>query len=128
LAFRVLFDEGVPASLAETFKAGGHDVITFREVLQPSANDDLVCTAALLNDAVLVAFDKDHKRLAAKNGITGDKFGKLSLISLNCPEPMAKSRVEQFMTLLEHEWNYSKGKSSRRMFIVIQKNSVRVHR
>jgi hypothetical protein len=124
----VLLDEGVPAEVASTFLRHGHEVVPFEDVLVRGSPDDVVCSAALANDAILVAFDNDMKQLVARQGITADRFKRLSLLKFACDEPMAAKRLDEAMSLVEHEWAVSDQKVGRRLFVVIGKNVIRTHR
>jgi hypothetical protein len=49
-------------------------------------------------------------------------------IKLSCYEPDAARRAKEAMSLIEHEWNYSAGKSGRRIFVEILDNVIRTVR
>ncbi len=123
-----MLDEGVPANVGTAFQSRGHLLIPFEQVVQRGSIDTLVCTAAQANDAILVAFDKDMKRIAQRNGIAGTRFSRLNLIKFCCPEPVAAARLSAAMSFLEHEWAISDQKASRRLHVEIGKNVLRTHR
>ena len=125
---RVFLDEGVPDTVGRVFAEHGHDVIYLREAIKEGSSDTLVCAAAEANDAILVALDGDMRQIARGHGVGGGRFKRLSLIKLSCPEPQAANRVEQAMSLLEHEWQYSEGKVARRMFVEISAHVIRTVR
>ena len=52
----------------------------------------------------------------------------VGLIKLSCYEPDAAGRVKEAVSLIEHEWNYSAGKSGRRIFIEILNTVIRTVR
>lgn len=87
----------------------------------------MVCIAAEANDALLVAYDNDMKQLARQHGITAARFKRLNLLKFECAEPKAADRLEQAMSLLEHEYEIAK-KDARRMFVVIGKQVLRSYR
>ncbi|HAH09511.1 MAG TPA: hypothetical protein DCL54_17365 [Alphaproteobacteria bacterium] len=89
--FTLLLDEGVPKSLAEPFRARRHFVIAHADVLSPGASDALVTATAINNNAILVAVDRDMRRLAKRwgNSLSGRKYKRLSLISFRCKPAMA---------------------------------------
>ena len=90
----------------------------------------MVCIAAEANDALLVAFDNAMKQLARRHGVTPARFKRRNLLKFECEEPNAAGRLEAAMSLLEHEWDVSRGSggASRRLFVVIGKQVLRTHR
>ena len=68
------------------------------------------------------------KGLAKKYGVSNGRFKHLSLIKLSVPEPRAIDRMREAMTLVEHEWDVSKTKAARRLFIEIMKDVIRTMR
>jgi len=88
----------------------------------------LVCIAAEANDAVLVAFDNDMKQLARRHGVTQTRFRRLNLLKFECEEPKAAERLEEAMSLLEHEWDISRKGTPQRVFVVIGRQVIRTHR
>lgn len=118
---RVLLDEGVPAEVGRAFEAHGHEVVPFEEVIKRGSQDVLVCKAALANDAILVAFDKDMRQIARQYGIGGERFKKLSLLRFSCSEPNAAKRLELAMSFVEHEWMVNRNPTARRVHVEISK-------
>jgi predicted nuclease of predicted toxin-antitoxin system len=102
-------------------------LIPFEDVVTRGSKDDLVCIAAEANDALLVAYDNDMKQLARRHGITPARFKRLNLLKFECEEPRAADRLEEAMSLLEHEYEISR-MTSRRVFFVIGKQVLRTHR
>jgi predicted nuclease of predicted toxin-antitoxin system len=118
----------VPAAVARVFESHGHEVIPFDDVTRRGAADLLVCRAAQVNHAVLVAFDKDMKRIARGLGVGMERFKRLNLIKFDCEKPMAAKRLELAMTFIEHEWLVSDEKTARRLYVVIGKHVLRTYR
>jgi predicted nuclease of predicted toxin-antitoxin system len=77
IKLRILLDEGVPISVGEFFESDGHEVIYFNQALTKGATDQVVCTVAEANDAILVACDSDMKGVARKQGISGKGVQKV---------------------------------------------------
>lgn len=125
---RVLLDEGVPAGVAKVFEEFGHAAILLENVVKRGSEDVLVCTAAVHNDAILVAFDKDMKQVARQHGIGQERFKRLNLIRFECSETMAAERLSFAMSLIEHEWRVSKEKAARRLHVVIGRHVLRSYR
>lgn len=125
---RLFLDEGVPDSVGHVFMAAGHEVAFLNKTMARGSSDPLVCVIADINDAILVALDGDMKRIAQGQGIGSRRFLKLGLIKLSCYEPDAAKRVEEAMSLIEHEWNFSAGKEGRRIFVEILDTVIRTVR
>jgi predicted nuclease of predicted toxin-antitoxin system len=125
---RLFLDESVPVSVGKAFSDAGHEVIYLSEAIPTGSPDPLVCAVSEANDAILVALDGDMKALAQRRGVSRRRYRFLSLIKLSCREPRAASRVQQAMSLLEHEWNYGADKPDRRMFVEISDNVIRTVR
>jgi predicted nuclease of predicted toxin-antitoxin system len=125
---RLFLDEGVPDSVGHAFMTAGHQVAFLNKTLARGASDPLVCVIADINDAILVALDGDMKRLAQGYGVGGRKFLKLGLIKLSCFEPDAAERVQEAMSLIEHEWSVTAGRPGRRIFVEILDSVIRTVR
>ncbi|MBD1544700.1 DUF5615 family PIN-like protein [Roseibium aggregatum] len=128
---RVLLDAGVPASVGRAFIDAGHFVIYHNDVLAEKTPDDVVCAAALSNNAILVAVDGDMKQFAKQYGgqsARGKRFANLSIIRLRCNEVLASKRISQAMSLIEHEWDFSILKKARRMWVDIAAHSILTNR
>lgn len=126
---KVFLDAGVPDSVGEIFRQGGHEVLLHRDHLPEKSPDQLVCAVSELNDCILVAFDGDMRQIAKQHGISGGRFRSLNLIKLSCFEPHAAKRVAAAMSLLEHEWDYgTKSGATRTLFVEILDNVIRTVR
>lgn len=128
LKFRVFLDEGVPIAVGQTFAAHGHEVIHLEDAIQRGSSDMLVSAAAQANNAVLIAFDGDMKQIARGHGVSNSRFTRLSLIKFSCSEPMAVTRLNIAMSLIEHEWRLNQQTSKRRIFIEIGKSYIKTNR
>lgn len=115
-------------SVGHAFEEQGHEVIYLWEATPRGSDDPVVCAAALANDAILVALDADMKAIARGHGIGSQRFKRLSLIKLSCPEPSAAARVAGAISLVEHEWLISEGKAARRLFVEIGAGFIRTLR
>ncbi|MHC2619420.1 hypothetical protein ACVIW2_001452 [Bradyrhizobium huanghuaihaiense] len=116
--------------MGDMFRGRGHFVILYREALPERIDDDVVCSTALANDAILLAIDPDMKRFPKRYGIShgSTRYAKLSLIWVGCNEVLAAKRIEQAMSLIEHEWKNSDEKASRRLWIEIGPHSIKTNR
>ena len=128
---RFFVDQCVPESVAKTLEKHGHDVIRLRERIAPDSPDNLVAAVSQSNNAILVTMDGDFKAIAHRHGIGSNRFRRLSLLRFEkCRESAAAKRLEEVMSLIEHEWEIGGGLDSldRRMFVVIRKGSIVTHR
>lgn len=126
---RFLLDEGVPDSVGRTLKKAGHEVILLRESgVARGSPDQLVCTFAQLENAILVALDGDMKQIAKGKGVGGSRFKSLNLLKLSCPECNAANRVDYAMSLIEHEWRVDKLSDQRRLFMEIGISMIKTNR
>jgi hypothetical protein len=77
---------------------------------------------------VPVALDGDMRSLAQRRGIGQRRFRTLSLIKLSCKVTRSAERVNDAMSLIEHEWHYSEGQVDRRLFMEIGSDVIRTFR
>lgn len=66
---RLLAEENIPAEAVEALRRDGHDVRWVRTEI-PGSKDDNVLALALLEERVLLTFDKDFGELAFKFGLS----------------------------------------------------------
>lgn len=126
---KFLLDEGVPVSVGSVLENAGHEVVFFNASgLAKGTPDPAVCAAAESQDAILVAADADMRALARGHGITPARFKKMGLLRFACPSPMAATRTEAALSLIEHEWEKVKGGHCERLFIVLGEGVMRTHR
>ncbi len=127
---RVFLDAGVPDSVGAVFAKNGHEVLHHREFLPEKTVDKLVCVQALKLDAILVGIDRDMKNFPTRFGVrpNSDRFKRLSIIRLCCNEILAGKRLQQAMTLIEHEWSVSEEKVARRLWVDVGPHHIRTNR
>lgn len=126
----ILLDEGTPIQAAEPFLTQGHQVIFHGDALSPGAKDEQVAAVAILNNAILIALDRDMRQMAKRfgNATSGGKFTKLNLIFLNCNPVLGPKRLEQFVSYIEHEWRIVSQKAARNLWIDIGPHYIRSYR
>lgn len=125
---RFFLDASVPDSVGHVLAAAGHDVIYHRQALADGTKDPVVCQTALENEAVLVAVDRDMKQLTKRFGVTDERFKNLAVLFCACSIPLASKRVEQALSLIEHEWAFSEKKVGRRLWIEISNHEISTQR
>jgi predicted nuclease of predicted toxin-antitoxin system len=125
---RVLLDEGVPIDVADVLRQHSHEAILAKDVVKPGSVDEIVWKAAIANDAIFMAYDKDVTVLR-RHSQRDDRFEKLHMISFRkLPEPMAAKRLKGAMSFVENEWRFCCEKSARRMALEIYKHHLRTFR
>lgn len=126
---KFLLDEGVPVSVGSVLESAGHEVILFdNSGLAKGTPDPVVCAAAESHDAVLVAADHDMKRLAKGHGITKARFKKMGLVRFECRKPDCAKRMDEALSLIEHELVKVQLGLCERLFVVIGEATIRTHR
>ena len=128
---RFFVDQCVPESVARTLENHGHEAIRLRERIAPDSPDTLVAAVSEANDAILVTMDGDFRKIASSHGVGSRRYRRLSLLRFErCRESRAARRLEEAMSLIEHEWNFGGGNSpvGRRMYVVITEATIRTHR
>ncbi len=118
----------MPDAVGRALQAAGHEVILLRTQLAPNSPDPLVAAVAEMNDAVLVSLDSDFKSLAPRSGVGKQRFKTLSRIGLKCNEPQAAKRIEAALSLIVHEWDFSRRGSDKRMIVEIGQTTIRTIR
>lgn len=114
-----MLDASAPESVAEVIEKAGHQVIRHNDVLAEGASDVVVCETAMSNKAILVAVDKDMKRLTRRFKPENERFQKLSVIHLGCNAVMASKRMEQALALISLEYDISCKKAASRVWMEI---------
>jgi len=128
VSLRFFLDEGVPDAVGRALQERGHHVTFANKSLPRGSADQLVCVAALNDDAILVAADHDMKNIAKANGLGNQRFKSLSLIKLSCRKPQAAAKIQDAMSLIEHEWQCGEGQRRRRLWIEISESVIRIVR
>lgn len=114
-------DEGVPVGVGHEFATAGHEVVYFKDAVKTGSPDELVATAAMANECILVACDKDMKSFAKKVGVSNSKFRNLDLISIQVKSKAnAAHRIRAAMNIIELEWSIADQKRARRLHIQIK--------
>jgi predicted nuclease of predicted toxin-antitoxin system len=127
---RFALDEGVPNSVGRVLSDGRHKVIYLNQgaLLPRGSPDEQVSAFSILNKLILVATDGDMRRIATGHGVGPSAYSRLNLLKLTCPEPMAAQRVEEALSLIEHEWHVNSGAAGRQLFIEILISVIRTNR
>lgn len=126
---RFFLDEGVPHEVGRRLQKHGHEVLFLEEKVAKGSKDNLVAAVAEANSAILVAFDHDFKSIAQRVGIGRTRFRQLSLLRFEkCRESQAADRIDEAISLIEHEWRHRRTVRDRRLFMVITANTIRTNR
>jgi predicted nuclease of predicted toxin-antitoxin system len=124
----LFLDEGAPRSVGLYFTEQGHDVSYMQDEMVRGSADLLVGEVALRNNRILVAVDRDMKRIASRHGIGKSRFKRLHLLQFLCSEPQAVHRLREALSLIEHEWEKAHLKAARRFWVEIGGDFIRTHR
>lgn len=125
---KFLMDHNVSAGVTRLLRELGHDVVTVQEVLYPEAEDQIVATAAVQEERVLVSHDADMKRIERKiSEAHRDRFPALCRLMLCCPEAAAVERIRLFIAIIEFEFEQAAAANSPMMF-ELGARRVRIHR
>lgn len=125
---RFFLDHCVPASVGTVLAAAGHEVIIQKDAIPTNASDPIVALTSVVNDAILVSFDKDHNAIATRFGVSNRRLRSLSRIHFRCDYPVAAKRMQAGLTLIEHEWQLAQALNDSRIFIEIQGNGYKTIR
>jgi predicted nuclease of predicted toxin-antitoxin system len=128
LILPLFLDEGAPRSVGLFFRENGHDVTFMQDEIARGSPDLLVGEVAQRNNAILVAVDRDMRRIASRHGIGSGRFKRLHLLQFLCTEPQAVHRVREALSLIEHEWEIAQRKAARRFWVDIGDSFIRTHR
>lgn len=126
---RLLFDHNMPVSAADAFRENGHEVIFLKDVLPPDSKDPIVAATAEINEAVLVTFDRDFKKMASRiSRGQARRFRNLSKIAMECKVPQAGLRLQKAMSFIEFEFETAETLGDKRMHLSIGDAVLRSHR
>ena len=131
MRLRFFVDQCVPESVAKTLENHGHEAIRLRERIAPDSPDTLVAAVSEANAAILVTMDGDFRKIASSHGVGSRRYRRLSLLRFErCRESRAAGRLEEAMSLIQHEWKAGESRSSseRQMYVVITASTIRTHR
>ena len=92
---RILVDENVASSVAEALIDAGHEVERVVDTLR-AADDEMVLSRAISNDAVLVTFDADFGRMIFAERHPSPR----SVIYLRSPPPSPTETVRRILRVL----------------------------
>ena len=125
---RFLLDENVQTAIIVALTQRGHDAMRATEILEIGAADQLVATAAVENDRVLVSHDKDMKRIDRKISESHrERFPSLCRLMFCLPEPEALARLLMFLPLVELEFEEAR-MANQPMLLEICARRIRIHR
>jgi predicted nuclease of predicted toxin-antitoxin system len=124
-----LLDENVPRHVGVVLADAGHDVTTVVDHLPAGSPDQLVATAAMDMDRILISHDRDMRRVerAFSQGVQG-RFPRLSRLQLCCEEAAAARRVSMFLPVITAEFERVQGQEDNRLLIEIGDRRVRIWR
>ncbi|MGO9838777.1 MAG: DUF5615 family PIN-like protein [Polyangiaceae bacterium] len=129
----LLIDEDVPAAVVELLRSRGHDIQTVVEAFgQHQTPDHAVVGCANARRRIVVTFNLRHyNRLVCRAPLKGyDRFPDAGLIICQCPHPVGRARLEQFIEAIEHEHDFleRQREGDRRLIVQITETLLKVVR
>lgn len=98
-------DENVPESASRFLAQSGHSVTRLSEVMVKGTADPVIAVACSRSGHVLVSHDTDFRQTAKRLQITQRQYRtSLHRIMLRCAEPDDVGRLQDALSLIEHEW------------------------
>lgn len=124
-----MLDENVPTAVANMLTANGHQAEFVRDHVPPGSSDPLVATVSQDLDAILVSFDSDFQKIAARiSPGQRRRFRRLSRIWLRCREGQASQRIESVLPFIEQELLIARQSAGGQMILQISKSWLRTDR
>lgn len=125
----LLIDENVPNSVAEFFRARGHDLRLVRDLFPSGTPDPIVAKLGDDMAATIVTWDRDFRRVAARLPAgERQRFRRLGRISFRCSEAHGRQRVEELIEWIEFEYEQVQKRRDKRLIVEITETSFRVVR
>lgn len=122
-------DNNVPDGVGQAIINAGHGLTRLRNVMLPETSDQVIAVACSRSGHVLVTADNDFRGSGASKrlGITNRQYRTtLHRIQLRCEPPRSARRIQDAMSLIEHEWLLLDG--TRPMVIEIRDELIRLMR
>jgi len=116
-----LTDENVPDSVVRYLRGRGHSVHIARATMQGQP-DQVVATAAIRFERVLVSWDKDFN----DQSFNATRFAGLKRVAFSCAEVDGRARLKQEMALIE--LTYAATPRAARMTIRVGKRTTKIDR
>ena len=129
VVIRFFTDNNVPDSVGQAILNAGHNLVRLRDVMLANTPDQVIAVACSRSGHVLVTNDGDFRGIGAAKrlGITNREYRtKLHRIQLRCEPPRAAKRIQEVMSLIEHEWAILDG--SRPLVIELRDDIIRLMR
>lgn len=101
---RVFTDNNVPDSIGNYLRSRGHSVYRQRHHMRTDEPDQVVATAALEDDRILISWDKDFNSQRFQQA----RFAKLSRIALSGDGPDLLKAIKKHIRTLEFQWSECK--------------------
>lgn len=125
----LLVDENVPQSVADFFRARGHDVRLVRDLFPSGTPDPIIAKLGDELAAIVVTWDTDFRRLAARVPAgQRQRFRRLGRITFRCSESRGRTRAEDLIEWIEFEYEQVQKKRDKRLIVEITETSFRVLR
>jgi predicted nuclease of predicted toxin-antitoxin system len=121
----LLIDENVPTSVVEVFRRRGHRIFLAKDILMEGTSDSIVGLTGDRLEAILVTWDLDFRRIAARVSKEGaGRLRRLSRINFRCSEPQGAIRAEQEIEGIEARYEISQRRGDKRILVEIKTTNV----
>ncbi len=122
----LLIDENVPNSVAELFRARGHDVRFVRDLFPAGSPDPVIATIGDRLSAIVVTWDHDFDTLVRRIP-EGNKsrFRHLGRISFRCSEVRGRELLERWIDMIEYHYDHAGQDADIRMIVQLQESGVK---
>lgn len=125
---RFLLDENVHLGVMRALVELNHDAIRSTQILNVGAEDQLVATAAVENQRVLVSHDHDMRKIERKiSEGHRERYPALCRLMFCLPEPEAVPRLLKFLPMVEVEFASALADGQPMMFEICARR-IRIHR
>ena len=119
---QLLIDQNVPRSVADYLETRGHAALHVKDVLGPTATDQVIVAYANRIGAVVVTWNHKHfKREVTRATQQKRRVGRISFC---CPENMGVQRAKQCMELVEAEYGLAQQRHDKRILIEIRRDTI----
>ncbi len=124
-----ILDENVDNAVGQYLETRGHRVLFVNRVFAAMTKDEVIAAFGNEDKAVIITGDKDFKNLVqrAPQG-SRQRFRSLGRISLGCPEPRARQRIEDLIESIEFEYEQAQKRDDKRLIMQISDSTFMVIR
>lgn len=121
-------DNDVEDSVGDFLRESGHSVVRCRDVMDNDSADPVIAANCRENGLVLITHNVKHFRaLAQKFEAKHGRVDTLCRLEMDCHQSMARSRLAEFLPVIELEW-LARGDKPAGIRISVDRAMLRIHR